>query len=327
MATPLMISSILRFAERNHPNVEIVSMSAPESTHRYRYRDWAARSRQLAKALQRMGASRGDRAGTLAWNGHRHLEVYYATSGSGLVCHTINPRLFPEQLAYIIRHAGALHAWGMTEMSPLGVINTLKPVLARLPDAQRVLIEARQGRAPFGVELKIVDDAGAELPWDGKTSGALKVRGPWVADGYFTPDESVESHDAAGWFATGDVATIDPDGYLQITDRTKDVIKSGGEWISSIELENATVAHPAIAEAAAIAVPHPKWGERPLLLCLCKPDVVVSADELLSFMRSRVASWWLPDETVFVEALPHTATGKLNKRELREQYGNPAPVQ
>jgi acyl-CoA synthetase (AMP-forming)/AMP-acid ligase II len=208
-----------------------------------------------------------------------------------------------------------LHAWGMTEMSPLGVVCQLKHDLA--PE-DRLALKNRQGRAIFGVDLKIVDGEGRELPWDGRVFGDLLVRGPWIADGYFKGEGGDPLQD--GWFPTGDVATIDPDGYMQITDRSKDVIKSGGEWISSIELENIAIAHPAVAEAAVIGVHHPKWDERPLLIVQKKPDCEVGRDDLLAFYQDKVAKWWIPDDVVFVPTLPHTATGKLLKTKLREDF-------
>jgi fatty-acyl-CoA synthase len=213
------------------------------------------------------------------------------------------------------------HAWGMTETSPLGTFNSPKPWQNELsPDAARAL-KLKQGRAVFGVELRIVGDDGQELPRDGRTFGSLQVRGPFVASGYFGLDHS-EVHKADGWFETGDVATIDPDGYMQITDRTKDVIKSGGEWISSIELENLAMGHPAVAEAAVIGVSHPKWSERPLLIVVRKSGETVSRDDLLAFLAGKVASWWVPDDVIFVPEIPHTGTGKISKLQLREQYGN-----
>ncbi len=211
-----------------------------------------------------------------------------------------------------------VHAWGMTEMSPLGTVCTLKPEQAALTGDARLDIQAKQGHAPFTIEMKITDDAGNPLPRDGKTSGRLKVRGPAVAKAYFREDRDVL--DAEGYFDTGDVATVDSGGYMQITDRAKDVIKSGGEWISSIELENLAVAHPKLAEAAVIGVPHPKWAERPLLVAVLKPGQAVSKSEILDFLRGKIASWWMPDDVVFVPEIPHTATGKILKTALREQF-------
>ena len=211
------------------------------------------------------------------------------------------------------------HAWGMTETSPIGTMGAPGPGWHRLSVAERVVQQSRQGKVPFGVELKVVDDDGVEQPRDGASSGRLLVRGPWVLKRYFKAE--ADAVDADGWFDTGDVAVIHPDGTMQITDRSKDVIKSGGEWISSVELENAAMGHPAVAEAAAIGVEHPKWGERPLLLVVRKPGATVEADHVRAFLGERVAKWWLPDAIEFVEELPHTATGKLLKTRLREEWG------
>jgi 3-(methylthio)propionyl---CoA ligase len=530
MDRPLLISSIARHAELQHPRREIVSIVADNPRHRYTYRDAFARARKLANALRRLGTRQGERVATLAWNDYRHFEIYYAVSGSGFVCHTINPRLFEEQIIYIINHAedrwlfldpafvplvekmqsrlprlegcivmtddahmpatqlpraqsyesliadesdafewpefderlasslcytsgttgdpkgvlyshrstvlhcyasampdamslsshevvmpvvpmfhvnawglpyscamvGAklvfpgpkmgdaetlqklieeegvtfsagvptvwqglvgyleqtgkridslthvvsggsavplslmnqlrerhqvevVHAWGMTETSPIGTIRSFSPEASALPEDARQLLRARQGRTVFGIELKITDDEGKEVARDGKTFGALKVRGPWVAAGYYKRNGD-DVFEADGWFNTGDVATICPLGYMQITDRTKDVIKSGGEWISSIELENLAVAHPAVAQAAAIAIAHPKWQERPLLVVVLKPGASATREELLQFFAGKVAKWWIPDDVAFVEKLPLTATGKLSKLQLRQQF-------
>ena len=525
---PLLVSSLIRHADRHHGAVEIVTRTLEGPIHRYTIRDAHARARKLANALTRQGVGRGDRIATLAWNTHRHFEFYYAVSGMGAVCHIINPRLFHEQIAYIINHAddryvffdacfaplvetlrascggveawialtdrahmpaladalcyedllaaerdafawpsfderlasslcyssgttgnpkGALyahrstilhaygislpdtfalsardviapvvpmfhvnawglpyaamlvgaklvfpgaaldgkslyelfeaeqvtfsagvptvwlgllrhleengarlsslkrvviggsaappamidafekdhgveviHAWGMTEMSPLGTAAQLKAKHRDAPPDSLLAVKSKQGRAIPGVDMKIVDGEGKELPWDGVAFGDLMVRGLWVASDYFKSDGRGLLRD--GWFETGDVATIDPDGYMKITDRSKDVIKSGGEWISSIELENIAIAHPAVAEAAVIGVAHPKWGERPLLIVQRKPGATVECAELLAFYRGKVAPWWAPDDVVFVDALPHTATGKLLKTELRARYAD-----
>ncbi len=536
MDVPLTISGILRHALQNHGEQEIVSITADHARHRCTFREAFARAGALANALARLKLPAGARVATLAWNDYRHFELFYAVSCSGLVLHTVNPRLLPEQIAWILNDAGATvlfaanefapllakltphlrhvrsvvfmtdpahmpaaspaplladavcyetlieaespafawpdldersasslcytsgttgnpkgvlyshrssvlhalaaagadvmgvravdtilpvvpmfhvnawgvpfiaamagaklvlpgrsagdpatlcalineervtmalgvptvwlallqylaqtgtaipslqrtvvggaacpeaimdefrerhgvethHAWGMTETSPLGTFNSPKPRRDELsPDAARAL-KVKQGRAVFGVELRIVGDEGQELPWDGRTFGALQVRGPFVASGYFGLEHS-EAHKTTGWFETGDVATIDPEGYMQITDRTKDVIKSGGEWISSIELENHAVGHPAVAEAAVIGVSHPKWSERPLLIVVLKPGEAVSSDDLLAFLAGKVASWWVPDDVIFVADIPHTGTGKISKLQLREQYRN-----
>jgi fatty-acyl-CoA synthase len=211
-----------------------------------------------------------------------------------------------------------IHAWGMTEMSPLGTLGSLKPEYAGLKGEARLDVQQKQGHSPFGVEMKITDDAGKPMPWDGKTFGRLKVRGPSVARRYFKDDAEILDDD--GFFDTGDVGTIDRYGYLNITDRSKDVIKSGGEWISSIELENLAVGHPKVAEAAVIGVRHPKWSERPLLVVVLKDGQTASKDELLAFLNGKIANWWLPDDVVFVREIPHTATGKILKMALRDQF-------
>lgn len=527
---PLLIWRLIEFAAKNHSDAEIVSRRVEGDLHRYTYRDAAMRSRQVANALDRLGVSAGARVGTLAWNGYRHFELYFGVSGSARVLHTINPRLSPEQIAWIINdaedavlcfdltflpiiaavaakcptvkqwvlmadaarlptdsavaglidyeswissestsyawsefdertaaalcytsgttgnpkgvlyshrstllhaYAGAmpdamnlssrdsvlpvvpmfhvnawgipylaamvgvklvfpgaaldgkslheliesesvtmaagvptvwlgllnhvdavqgrfttmrrtiiggaacpramierfralgvtvLHAWGMTEMSPLGTICTLKVKHATASDATQLTLMEKQGRAIFGVEMKIVDEAGRELPWDGKTTGDLLVRGPWIVSRYFKDAGGDPLID--GWFPTGDVASIDADGFMQITDRSKDVIKSGGEWISSIDIENIAMGHPAVAMAACIAVPHPKWDERPLLVVMRKPGVEISAETLLNFYEGKVAKWQVPDAVVFVDAIPLGATGKVQKIKLREQFRN-----
>jgi fatty-acyl-CoA synthase len=531
MDTPLLITEIMRFADRNHPNVEVVSVTASDPRHRCTYRDVFRRARQLANALQAAGIGPGDRIGTLAWNDYRHLELYYAVSCMGAVLHTINPRLFPEQIEYIINHAEdrmlfvdptllpalaplrdkvpcvekvvvladqtampagtstsiayesfiagqpdhydwpqldersasslcytsgttghpkgvlyshrstVLHAyagcmadsiglsgkdsilavvpmfhanawglayngpmvgsklvfpgpkmgdpatltslmneekvtlaagvptvwtlllayleenrlsldtlertlvggsavplsmirefdekfgvtviqgWGMTEMSPLGTVSTLNPSMQKLPAEDRHRIQAKQGHGIFGVAMKIVDDEGKDLPWDGKTSGELMVRGPWVCSGYYKLDDSA-AHDANGWFGTGDVAAIGEDGYLQITDRAKDVIKSGGEWISSVELENCACGHPDVSMAAAIGVRHPKWEERPLLLVVPQKGRMPARDSVLAHIATQFAKWQVPDDVIVVDALPMTATGKISKKDLRTEYGD-----
>lgn len=525
---PLLISSLLEFADRHHGDAEIVSRRVEGDIHRYTWSDAAARARRVANAVEAEKLAFSDRVATLAWNGYRHLELYYGVSGSGRVVHTINPRLHPEQVAWIVNHAedrilafdmsflplvqavhancptvqkwvalcdadklpadtgipnlvsyeawigaqpdtydwprfdensasslcytsgttgnpkGALyshrstvlhtyggvlpdamglsardsvlpvvpmfhvnawglpysaaltgcklvfpgpaldgksvydlieaegvtfaagvptvwqmllghmqanglkfsrltrtviggsacppamisafqdvykvevlHAWGMTEMSPLGTVCTLKNKhLAQPADAQ-MAIRLKQGRAIFGVDLKIVDGDGKEQPWDGKAYGDLLVRGPWIVKAYFKNEGGDPLVD--GWFPTGDVATIDADGFLQITDRSKDVIKSGGEWISSIEIENIAVAHPAIAMAACIGMFHPKWDERPIVVVAKKPGAEVTRDELLKFYEGKTAKWQIPDDVVFVEAIPIGATGKILKTKLREQ--------
>ena len=212
-----------------------------------------------------------------------------------------------------------LHAWGMTELSPLGTLNTFKEKHFKLSEDERFAIQQKQGRAIFGVEMKIVGGDGKALPHDGKAFGDLLVRGPWIVGEYFK-SEGGNPLTPDGWFPTGDVATIDPDGFMQITDRSKDVIKSGGEWISSIDLENLAIAHPDVAEAAVIGILHPKWDERPLLIVVKKPGATISKEELLKFFDGKIAKWWMPDDVAFVEQLPHTATGKLLKTKLREDF-------
>ena len=531
MNTPLLISSIAEHAEKFHGDREIVSVTADNPRHRCTFRDAIGRSKQLANALDKLGLQHGDRVATIAWNDHRHLEIYYGVSGAGYVCHTINPRLFPEQLVFIINHAedrwifidlmfvpllekllpqigavegfvvmtdeahmpetslpnavcyetliGAesadyiwpqldersasalcytsgttgdpkgvlydhrstvLHAyaapapdimdlsssdcvlpvvplfhvnawgipysvlmvgaklvfpgpkmgdgealyelmesedvtialgvptvwlallqycesagkrldklvrsivggaavprsmiqtfrdvhgveirqgWGMTEMSPLGTCNSLKAGLESLSDDEKLDLATKAGRGIFGCELRIVDDEGKELPWDGIAYGALQVRGPWICSDYFKLGGSAGTHTEDGWFDTGDVATIDAQGYMAITDRTKDVIKSGGEWISSIELENTAMGHPAVAEAAVIGVAHPKWTERPLLVVVLAEGQDVGKEDMLAYFDGKVATWWIPNDVVFVDELPHTATGKIKKIELRKQF-------
>jgi acyl-CoA synthetase (AMP-forming)/AMP-acid ligase II len=534
MDISLLISSLIVHADRHHGDTEIVTRTVEGPIHRYTYRDAHLRSRQLAGALEKLGVKQGDRIGTLAWNTFRHFEIYYAVSGMGAVCHTINPRLFPEQITYIANHAedtylffdltfvplveklrpllksvkgfvvmtdkahmpdsipdaicyedliaghsgdyvwpvfdertasslcytsgttgnpkgvlfqhrstilhsyaecmpdvvnlsatdtllpvvpmfhanawglpyacpmtgakivfpGAamdgqslfelmeqekvtisagvptiwlgllahvkqkktrfstlkrtliggsacppamirafredynvqvLHAWGMTELSPLGTVCTFKSKHEGLDPEQKLALQNKQGRTVFGIDMKIVDADGNDLPWDGVAFGDLMSRGPWVVSEYFRGeggDPLQRDDQGLEWFPTGDVATIDADGYMQITDRSKDVIKTGGEWISSIDLENTAIAHPAVAEAAVISVAHPKWDERPLLVVVKKEGQQVSRDELLAFYKGKVAKWWIPDDVVFVDELPHTATGKLLKTKLREDFKN-----
>jgi len=535
MQQPLLISSLLVHAERHHGDQEIVSRRVEGDIHRCTYRDLAARSRRMAKAIAALGVKPGERVATLAWNGYRHMELYYAVSGSGSVLHTLNPRLHPDQVVYIADHAedqvlffdltflplieavagrvktikkfvamtdrahmpkeskvpgllcfedlidanddlfdwptfdenqasslcytsgttgnpkgvlyshrstvlhtfaialpdalnvsardtilpvvpmfhvnawglpyaacmmGAklvfpgpgldgkslyelfetervtisagvptvwqgllgfveagglkfstmrrtviggsacppammkafqqrydvqvIHAWGMTEMSPVGTAAILKGKHLDLSPEQRMAVQSTQGRAVYGVDMKIVGEDGKALPWDGKVSGELLVRGPWIIQSYFKSeggDPLVKDDEGRGWFPTGDVATIDADGYMHITDRSKDVIKSGGEWIGSIDLENIAMAHPAVAMAACIAAAHAKWDERPLLIVVKKPGTALTRDELIAFFEGRIAKWWTPDDVVFVDAIPLGATGKMLKNRLREQYG------
>ena len=525
---PLLISSLIDFADRHHGDAEIVSRRVEGDIHRYTYRDLARRSRQLANTLDGLGLQPGDRVASLAWNGYRHMEMYFGVSGSGRVLHTVNPRLHPDQVAWIINHAEdrvmcfdltflpiiqavhakcptvrqwvalcdadrlpadsgipglvsyeawiagqsdqyqwpefdentassmcytsgttgnpkavlyshrsttlhayaaalpdvmcisardsvlpvvpmfhvnawglpyaaalvgckivfpgpaldgkslydlfeaegvtmsagvptvwqgllsyveanglafstmrrtviggsacppammrafeekyrvtVVHAWGMSETSPLGTSGALKSKHASLSAEERYAVKFKQGIALAGIDLKIVGDDGEELPWDGKTFGNLMARGPWTLSEYYAEGRSALQD---GWFQTGDVATIDADGYMQITDRSKDVIKSGGEWISSIELENIAVAHPGVQLAACFGVAHPRWDERPLLVVVRKPDSTLEREEMLAFFDGKVAKWQKPDDVVFVESIPLGATGKMLKAELRRQF-------
>jgi 3-(methylthio)propionyl---CoA ligase len=523
---PLLISAILAHAAAYHRDTEIVSRTVEGAIHRYTYAEAERRSKRLARALLRLGIKPGDRVGTLAWNTFRHFELYYGISGIGAVCHTINPRLFDDQIVYIVNHAAdrllfidttfiplverlapqfpqdcrivllseaetslsvlALHddliagegeefdwpefdertasalcytsgttgrpkgvlyshrstilhalgaslphaipmtaadvvcpvvpmfhacgwatpytapingaklvfpgtrldgaslyelfeaegvtlslgvptiwlgfaghleatgaccttlrgvlsggaavppaltealedrgitimqGWGMTEMSPLGTVSALKAKHLALDVAGQRAIKAKAGRPVFGVEMKIVDENGRSLPHDGTSVGEVMVRGPWIISGYFEDDEaSCAAVQADGWLHTGDVAAIDADGYMQIVDRSKDVIKSGGEWISSIDLENAALAHDDVAEAAVIAVPHPRWGERPLLIVAPRPGRLPDRNDLIALLAHQFPRWMLPDDVVTVPELPHTATGKLMKTRLREMF-------
>jgi fatty-acyl-CoA synthase len=529
--TPLMISSLLRHADRFHGDTEIVSRRCEGDVHRYTYREAHRRTRQLANALKRLGVKEGDRVATVAWNGYRHFELYYGVSGIGAIVHTVNPRLFPDQLAYIFNHAeddyiffdltfaplveklaaackrvkgfvamtdrshmptvnipnlmcyedllaaesdefewpvfdentaaalcytsgttgnpkgvlyshrsSVLHAWanalpdsacfsasttllpvvpmfhvnawgapygaamvgvklvlpgpgldganlydlmerekvtlstgvptvwlnlitymkqnnlkfsslkmtivggaalpeamlktlrddfgievrqgwGMTEMSPVGTVNTLKVKHASLSPEERHKLALKQGRPLYGVDMRIVDASGNALPHDGVAFGDLQVRGPWILREYFKGEGGNPLVDG-DWFPTGDVATIDADGYMHITDRSKDVIKSGGEWISSIELENVAMGHPAVQEAAVIGVKHPKWNERPIVIVVKKPGADVTREALIDFYRGRVAKIAVPDDVQFVNEIPHTATGKVSKMLLRQKFAD-----
>lgn len=230
------------------------------------------------------------------------------------------PRAMTEKFERVY-DVEVIHAWGMTEMSPLGSLGTIKPAYGDLDGDELLDVKQKQGYAPFGVEMKVTNDENEDMPWDGKTFGRLKVRGPAVARAYYG-GAGADQFDEEGWFDTGDVAHIDPQGYMQITDRAKDVIKSGGEWISTIDLENLAVGHPDVAEAAVIGIPHPKWDERPLLVVVRKPGRNPSAKDLLGFMEGKIAKWWMPDDVAFVDEIPHTATGKIKKTTLREQFSD-----
>jgi fatty-acyl-CoA synthase len=529
---PLLISSLIEHAATFHTSTEIVSRLPEGQLHRTNWGALRDRSKQVANALKSLGIKAGDRVGTLAWNTHRHLALYYGVAGSGAILHTVNPRLFPEQVDYIVNHAedevlffditfaplvaqlapllktvkafiamtdrshmpdiqvpnllcyeelldaqstdyawpefdersastlcytsgttgnpkGVLYShrstvlhtlvelapdtfgvsskenlllivpmfhangwgipyaaamvgaklvlpgphldgksvyelirdervtisqgvptvwmmlfqyldanrdldprqltfkrvhiggsgvsrylverfendfgaevvqgWGMTETSAIGAIGKLLPKHADMTRDDVIKVKLKQGRGVWGVDLKIVDAEGSVLPWDGIAFGHLLVRGPWVASGYFRNEGSAVLDDE-GFFPTGDVVTIDPDGYLQLVDRVKDVIKSGGEWISSIDIETAASSHPAVAEAAVIGVSHPKWQERPLLIVVKRQGMEVEGKDILEHLRQSIAKWWLPDDVVFVDSLPHTATGKLLKTRLRQQF-------
>jgi fatty-acyl-CoA synthase len=253
--------------------------------------------------------------GLLAYTDANHLKfsTMKRTVIGGSACPPAMMEAFEQKYGVHV-----LHAWGMTEMSPLGTVCTLKPKHLKLSAAERMAVQAKQGRAIFGVDMKIIDPEGKELPRDGKASGELLVKGPWIVSTYFKGEGGDPLVD--GWFPTGDVSMIDPDGYMQITDRSKDVIKSGGEWIGSIDIENIAMAHPAVAMAACIAAFHPKWDERPLLVVVKKPGAEVTRDELLKFFEGKIAKWWTPDDVVFTDAIPLGATGKMQKNKLREMF-------
>src|SRR5216683_2910198 len=459
---PLLCHRIIEHAASIHGTQEVVTRSVEGPIHRTNYVEIRDRALKVSQRLDRDGIKLGDRVATIAWNTWRHLEAWYGIMGIGAICHTINPRLFPDQIAWIVNHAedrlvmtditfvpilekiadklpsveryivltdgahmpkttlknavayedwiaeadgdfkwktfdentaaamcytsgttgdpkGVLyshrsnvlhalmantgdslganaadtmlpvvplfhanswgiafsapsmgtkslldmgvqvrHAWGMTEMSPIGTLASLKPPFSELTGEARLDVLQTQGYPPFGVQMKITNDAGKDLPWDGKTFGRLKVSGPSISKAYFRVDADIL--DEEGYFDTGDVATIDANGYMRITDRSKDVIKSGGEWISSIDLENLAVGHPAIAEAAVIGIHHPKWDERPLLIVQLKQGQTATREDILKFMEGKIAKWWMPDDIAFVDGIPHTATGKILKTALRDQF-------
>ncbi|MGH7265567.1 MAG: AMP-binding protein, partial [Candidatus Rokuibacteriota bacterium] len=241
---------------------------------------------------------------------------------SSIRCLPIGGSAAPRSLieAYDKLGVAMTHAWGMTETTPVGTISRLKSYMEAWPEEQRYAVRARQGYATVGVDLRAVDDEGREIPWDGRTIGELQVRGPWVLRAYYENPDAAGQFTADGWFRTGDVVTIDAEGYIQITDRTKDLIKSGGEWISSVDLEGHIMAHPKVLEAAVVAVPHPRWMERPLACVVPRPGAALSEAEVLDHLRPRVARWWLPDGVVFVDAIPKTSVGKFDKKVLRERF-------
>ena len=531
MDTPLIITSLIKYAAKYHGDTEIVSRTVEGPIHRYGYKDAFKRIKKLANALTKLGVKQDDRIATLAWNGYRHFELYYGVSGIGAVCHTMNPRLPHDQLIYIVNHAedqfifvdltfvplleavrselprvkgfviltdtqhmpatnlpnvhcyeelisseetefdwpdldekqaaslcytsgttgnpkgvlyshrstllhamvthgadvfgftsrdtvlpvvpmfhvnawgipyacaitgtkvvfpgpgydGAsltelfngekvtiaagvptiwlqlleylkesgnklpyldrtliggsaaplsmiedfqtaydvrvIHAWGMTEISPVGTTGYLKGTMEDLPEDEKYRYQTKQGRTIFGVDMEIIDDEGNILPRDGKAFGELLVRGPWVASAYYNDEQqSGTSFTKDGWLKTGDISTQDPEGFMQIVDRSKDLIKSGGEWISSIDLENIAIGHPGVREAAVIGMVHPKWGERPLLIVVTHEESGLTKDEMLSYLKPKISKIWLPDDVVLVDELPHTATGKIYKAGLREQF-------
>ena len=220
-----------------------------------------------------------------------------------------------------------IHAWGMTETAPIGSIAKLTSAMSDLPSQEQLRLRSKQGMPPAGIEMRIRDEAGRELPWDGTSVGEVEVRGPWVASRYFENPEGDVSFTEDGWFRTGDVGTMDAHGFMQITDRAKDLIKSGGEWISSVDLENAIMGHPDVVECAVIAMPHEKWLERPLAIAVAAPDAEpLTLDEIHAFLQDRVAKWWLPDAVTWVEALPKTSVGKFDKKVMRAQYAEEAPA-
>src|SRR5438552_3018973 len=419
-AYPLTLTNHLKRARAFFPDKPIVS-KLEAGVFRYTYRDFAGRVAQLANVLRGLGIGQGDRVGTLAWNSHRHLELYYAVPCMGAVLHTANLRLSRDQIAYIINHAerdtvmpivsmfhvnawgmpyaatmvgakqvypgphpdcktfaeliqnervtltaavpsvwiamlaeldrvhydiGSLRtiasggaavpqsliaayerkfgvpivqAWGMTEISPLATVSRLTAAMEDWSEKERLRQRGKQGRLIPGLEMSVVDGQGREIAWDGRQSGELRIRGPWVADRYYKGQQFAD-----GWLHTGDVVTVDEHGFVQIVDRTKDLIKSGGEWISSVALENAIMAHPKVLEAAVIAVAHDRWQERPLACIVPKPEFrnLITKEEILGALRSHLPAWWLPDEIVFIEEVPKTSVGKFDKKVLRERFKN-----
>ncbi|GAC1539162.1 MAG: hypothetical protein NVS3B12_25110 [Acidimicrobiales bacterium] len=333
-----------------------VVTSTGNGTTSITYTEWADRTRRLGGAFADLGLTGDGRVATFGWNSARHLERYFAAPCSGRVLHTLNIRLFAEQLVFIANHAEesgqvdvssirtllcggsavprALmegyqrqgvwisHAWGMTETSPIASVSQVKSSLGVLSTEQEVDCRLTQGLPSPLVDARIVEPGSTTpLSCDGEATGELQVRGPWIAADYYRPEGSAESPSTVdGWLKTGDVAAIDREGYIRLVDRTKDLVKSGGEWISSVELENAIMGHPAVVEAAVVGVPHPKWDERPLACVVLRPGESLSRDELRAYLDGKVAKWWLPDDVVVIDAVPKTSVGKFDKKVLRQQF-------
>jgi fatty-acyl-CoA synthase len=338
----LTVPAILRRADALYGDREIVSRRPDKSLHRYTYRQMVERAKRLALALSNLGVQRGDRVATLAWNHHQHLEAYFGIPACGAVLHTLNLRLHPDDLClhtlivggqaapksmiqgFQERHGLAVvHAWGMTETAPVGTVARLSGPLRDATVDVQFNCRAKQGQpAPF-IEIRARSESGL-VPWDGASMGELEVRDPWVASSYYDCPEGEDRFTDDGWFRTGDIVTIDPRGYVEVQDRAKDVIKSGGEWISSVALENRLMGHPSVAEAVIIAVPHAKWGERPLAVIVLKEGYEATAGDLIAFLERDFPRWWIPDGVEFVEAIPRSSVGKFLKSVLRERYRNHA---
>ena len=353
---PMTVDRILDHADRWHGDREVISRSVEGPIVRTTWSRIHSRARQVTHALKELGIQPGDRVATLGWNTARHIETWYGVMGMGAVCHTLNPRLHPDQIMWIASHAG-----DRILFTDLTFLPMLLEHLHKAPCIERVVIlsdEAhrpdgagaemfmyedliagrptaamdgmdfetqlpillKQGRPPLGIDIKLVNDTDESLPRDGATFGRLLVKGPTVVQAYFRG--AAAAADAEGYFDTGDVATIDTHGFMQITDRAKDVIKSGGEWISSIDIENIAAGHPKAALAAVIGVYHPKWDERPLLLVKLKDGVTATRQEFLDFLAGKIAKWWTPDDVVFVDDIPLGATGKIDKKVLRQRFGD-----
>jgi len=386
MKHDLMISDLIEHAATVHSGREIYTLNSDMSEHRYTWSDCAKRVRKLANALVAAGIKEGDRVATIAWNNYQHIEIYYAVSSIGAIVHTINPRLKPAQIGWMVNHAEDTFLIfdntfgpiidGVSAMCPSvkkwiaicddaglpdyktevesyesfianasdeidwprfdentactlcytsGTTSPLGTTYSAMPDHDypdydsTVQHKLYAGRRIFGVDMRIVDDEGNVLPQDGEAEGHLHVRGPWISSGYFK-GAGQDSFTDDGWFATGDVSVLHPSGYMEITDRSKDVIKSGGEWISSIEVENAASDHPDVVMAACIGVRHEKWQERPLLIVQAVDGKTPDIDEIKQCIKAKCAKWWMPDAIVFRDALPIGATGKILKRELKEIY-------